>query len=197
MRGEPIEAVKTGLRSLFAALKRDPHAMESAQLCVITFDREAKILLPLSELRDIKMPNIPPLESSPTNLGEALELLCKLYEKEVVVATNNSKGDWLPLAVIMTDGSPSDTALFNSMCEKISSSRYRFGRIIGCAAGPKAKVEPLKKFATDVVSLETMDSNAFSKFWAWVSDSLARHSQTTDLALDSLPPMPDEIKLVI
>jgi uncharacterized protein YegL len=197
MRGEPIEAVKTGLRALFAALKRDPHAMESAQLCLITFDREARVLLPLSELRDIRLPDIPPLESSPTNLGEALELLCKLYDKEVSVSTSKSKGDWLPLAVVMTDGAPSDTALFNSMCEKINSPRYRFGRIIGCAAGPKAKVEPLKKFASDVVTLETMDSNGFTKFWAWVSNSVARHSKSTDLALDDLPPRPDEIRLVI
>jgi uncharacterized protein YegL len=197
MRGEPIEAVKTGLRALFAALKRDPHAMESAQLCVITFDREAKVLLPLSELLGLKLPDIPPLESSPTNLGEALELLCKLYDQQVTVSTKNSKGDWLPLAVVMTDGGPSDTALFNDMCEKLKSPRYRFGRIIGCAAGPKAKTEPLKRFATDVVSLETMDSNGFAKFWAWVSSSVAKHSQKTDLIMDDLPPMPEEIKLVI
>jgi uncharacterized protein YegL len=197
MRGEPIEAVKAGMQSLFAGLRRDPHALESVHICVITFDREAKVLLPMTELEKLKMPEIPPLESSPTNLGEALELMCQLYTKDVTISTPKSKGDWLPLAVVMTDGSPSDTALFNSMCEKLRSQNYRFARIIGCAAGPKAKVEPLKQFASDVVSLETMDSNSFSKFWAWVSSSFARQSQSTDMVLSELPPPPMEIKIAI
>ncbi|MDR1109519.1 MAG: VWA domain-containing protein [Deltaproteobacteria bacterium] len=199
MRGEPIEAVKAGLQSLFSGLKRDPHALESVQICVITFDREAKVILPMSELDNLRMPVIPPLESSPTNMGEALELMCQLYSKDVVKTSPTAKGDWLPLAVVMTDGSPSDTGLFNVMCEKLSSpsSIYRFARIIGCAAGPKAKTEPLKRFSTDVVSLETMDSNSFAKFWAWVSQSFTKHSQGTDMAMDELPPPPVEIKIAI
>jgi uncharacterized protein YegL len=197
MRGEPIEAVKSGLRSLFSGLRRDPHAMESAHVCVITFDRAARVLLPMTGLENLKMPEIPPLESSPTNLGEALELLCQLYTKDVVTSTQTSKGDWLPLAVVMTDGSPSDTALFSDMCEKIKSPAYSFARIIGCAAGPKAKVEPLKRFATDIVSLETMDSNSFAKFWAWVSSSFAKHSHSNDMGLVQLPPTPEGLRLVI
>jgi uncharacterized protein YegL len=171
--------------------------MESAHICLITFDREAKVLLPLTGLVQLKLPEIPPLESSPTNLGEALELMCQLYSKEVVISTRTAKDDWLPLVVVMTDGGPSDTQKFDEMCQLIQSGKYRFARIIGCAAGPKAKVEPLKRFATDVVSLETMDSNSFAKFWAWVSSSFARLSQTIDMNLEVLPPLPEEIKIVL
>lgn len=197
MRGEPIEAVKTGMKALFAALRRDPHALESVHLCVITFDREAKILLPMTELDQARMPELPAVESSPTNMGEALELMCQLYDKEVKKTTPQEKGDWLPLAVVMTDGAPSDTLLFDNMCRELKSGRYRFARIIGCAAGPKAKVEPLRRFSSEVVSLETMDSNSFSKFWEWVSQSFTKHSQTTDLAIDQLPDPPAEINIVV
>jgi uncharacterized protein YegL len=196
MRGEPIQAVKTGLQSLFAGLRRDPHALESVHLCIITFDREARVLLPMTDLGSLRMPEIPPLESSPTNLGEALELMCQLYSKEVKKSSSSDKGDWLPLSVVMTDGSPSDTALFETMCGELTKNKYPFARIIGCAAGPKAKVEPLQKFATEVVSLETMDSNSFSKFWEWVSQSFSRHSQNTDLSLEVLPPPPAELNIV-
>ncbi|MDR1084019.1 MAG: VWA domain-containing protein [Deltaproteobacteria bacterium] len=195
MRGEPIEAVKAGLQTLFSSLKRDPHALESVSIAVITFDREAKILIPMTEIERLALPNISELQSSPTNLGEALELMCQLYDKDVAKTTKGNKGDWMPLAVIMTDGSPSDTLLFEQMCGRIKN--YRFARVIGCAAGPKAKKEPLEKFCTDVVSLDTMDSNSFSKFWQWVSQSFSRHSQNTDLALGELPPPPPEIKLAI
>jgi uncharacterized protein YegL len=197
MRGEPIEAVKAGLRSLFSSLRRDPHALESAHVCVITFDREAKVLLPMSGLDGVKnMPEIPPLQSSPTNLGEALALMCDLYDKDVVTTTASAKGDWLPLALVMTDGSPSDTALFNAMCDRLNSPRYPFASIIGCAAGPKAKVAPLQKFATEVVSLETMDSNSFARFWAWVSSSFSWHSLTTGMGMGKTPQAPGEVKMV-
>jgi uncharacterized protein YegL len=198
MRGEPIEAVKAGLNSLFKSLLRDPHALDSIHISIITFDREAKILLPLTELNNsLILPEIPPLESSPTNLGEALQLMCQLYSKEVKKSTLEAKGDWLPVAVVMTDGSPSDTMLFEQMCDTLNSHAYPFSRIIGCAAGPKAKTDPLKKFATDVVILETMDSNSFSQFWQWVSQSFSRLSQNTSREVDELPPPPEEIKLVL
>ncbi|MDR2406415.1 MAG: VWA domain-containing protein [Deltaproteobacteria bacterium] len=195
MRGEPIESVKTGLKALVSGLRRDPHASESAHLSIITFDLEAKILLPLTALENVRIPEIPTPKSSPTNLGEGLNLLLERYQAEVKMSTLTSKGDWMPVAVVMTDGSPSDTMLFEEMCEKIH--HFRFARIIGCAAGPKAKTGPLHKFSTDVVTLETMDSNGFSKFWQWVSQSFSRHSLNNDHDSEALPPPPKEIKFAI
>ncbi|MDR1038634.1 MAG: VWA domain-containing protein [Deltaproteobacteria bacterium] len=193
MRGEPIEAVKTGLKALFKALQKDPYALETAHVSIITFDREARVLLPMTEVERASLPEMPELESSPTNLGEALELMCSRYDAEVAKSTRDAKGDWLPVAVIMTDGSPSDTQLFNSMCERLKS--YRFSRIIGCAAGPKGRQEPLRLFCTDVVALETMDSNSFAQFWQWVSQAFARQSQTGNLAKEELPPPPPELNM--
>ncbi len=195
MRGEPIQAVQTGLQSLLSSLRRDPYAMETVHLSLITFDRAARVLVPLTELNAFVMPELPPLESSPTNLGEALELLCRRYDAEVVKSTETAKGDWIPLAVVMTDGSPSDTMLFDDMCVRIRN--YRFTHLIACAAGPKAKTEPLRKFATDVVALETMDSSSFGKFWQWVSLAVGRQSQSTDLTQEDLPPPPPEIRLAL
>jgi uncharacterized protein YegL len=197
MRGEPIDAVKAGLQSLFSTLGIDPKIKDTAHVCVITFDRVAKVLLPLTKLDKLKLPAIPPLESSPTNLGEALELMCSLYKKEVKVSDEADKGDYLPLAVVMTDGSPSDTALFNHMCEVLSAATFPFARIISCAAGPKAKTEPLKRFSTDVVSLKTMDTSGFISFWQWISDSFIQHNQDAEDDLDDdLPPPPVAVNLV-
>jgi uncharacterized protein YegL len=198
MRGEPIEAVQTGLQSLLSSLRRDPYALETVHICIITFDREARILCPLTDLGAFVLPQVPPLESSPTNLGEALELLCQRYDSEVVKGTDEVKGDWLPLVVVMTDGSPSDTMLFEDMCQAIKN--YRFTHIIGCAAGPKAKTEPLKNFCTDVVALETMDSNAFARLVnCLLFDSIEASicSKTTNEidGLNDLPPPPPGILL--
>ena len=59
IRGEPIEAVKFGMKVLFSALRRDPHAMDSVHVCIITFDREAKVVLPMVELDQARMPELP------------------------------------------------------------------------------------------------------------------------------------------
>jgi hypothetical protein len=42
----------------------------------------------------------------------------------------------------MTDGGPSDTALFETICGELAKNKYSFAMTIGCAAGPKTKVEP-------------------------------------------------------
>ena len=38
MMGEPIEAVRQGVKALLSELKGDPQALETAYLSVITFD---------------------------------------------------------------------------------------------------------------------------------------------------------------
>ncbi|MDR3153797.1 MAG: VWA domain-containing protein [Deltaproteobacteria bacterium] len=195
MRGEPIEAVKTGLRALFKALVKDPYALETVQISIITFDREARLLMPMTEVDKAPLPEMPELQSSPTNMGEALELMLKRYDAEVRRTTPELKGDWLPLALIMTDGAPSDTLLFNSMCEAVK--KRPFSRIIGCAAGPKAKTGPLKRFCTDVVALETMDSSAFANFWKWVSQAVTKHGRSGNTVAAELPPPPPELDLSV
>src|SRR5688572_24046536 len=108
MRGEPIESVKVGLESMISSLRQDPFALESVHLSIITFDRDVKVLVPLTELEVFQLPDIQTPDSGPTHLGEALELLVKRVNLEVVKSTADRKGDWMPLLFIMTDGSPSD-----------------------------------------------------------------------------------------
>lgn len=195
MRGEPIEAVRVGLDALATSLRRDPFALETVWLSVITYDREAKVVVPLTELGDFTVPVLSTPETSPTNLGEGLELLFSRYRLEVKRSTMTEKGDWLPMLVIMTDGAPSDTLLFKQNVAMLKS--YKFARIICCAAGPKAKVEPLKQIPDAAIySLDTLDSSSFSKFWSWVSASVGAQSQRSGDSLGELPPPPDEIQLV-
>ncbi len=50
MAGEPIEAVRTGVDMLVSTLCQDPYALETVWLSIITFDRDTKVLLPLTPL---------------------------------------------------------------------------------------------------------------------------------------------------
>ena len=72
MIGEGLSALQTGLNSLLRSLRSDPHALETVWLSCITFDHEARLIFPLTELTDVQPPT---LRVRPgTALGAALNL---------------------------------------------------------------------------------------------------------------------------
>ena len=196
MRGEPIESVKVGLEAMIASLRQDPFALESVYISIITFDREVKQILPLTELEALQLPPIVTPESGPTHLGEALELLCNKVDAEVRLSTAEQKGDWMPLLFIMTDGKPSDLQKYNEMVQEIK--KRNFASIIACAAGAKADVRPLQLLTDQVYSLDTTDSSTFRQFFKWVSASVSIGNKSVGLNDDiQLPPPPPEVHTVI
>lgn len=196
MNGEPIASVNVGLQAMVHALRQDPHALDSVHLSLITFDNEVKEIFSLTPLDQVQIPEITCPKSGATNLGAALELTINSIEKNVQRSSADHKGDWRPMLFLMTDGAPSDTACFNAMVTKIRNGQ--FGKIIACAAGPKAKEEFLKQITETVVSLDTTDSAAFASFFKWVSASV---EQTSGAGASNnstpLPPPPAEIQVVI
>ena len=196
MRGEPIEALKVGVQSLISSLRQDPHALESVYISLITFDNEARVLNPLESLETFQTPLIACPQSGATMTGAALELLCQCVDSEVKKNTETEKGDWRPIVFLMTDGSPSDTALYNQMTEQVS--KRPFASIIACAAGIKAKHDPLKKLTQNILNLETMDGHSFAGLFQWVSSTVSSGNRSMGAASSIvLPPPPAEIQIVI
>lgn len=195
MRGEPIEAVKVGLGSLVSTLRQDPSALESVYLSILTFDREAKVIAPLTSLEDFQIPDLE-TTSGPTHTGLALKELCDCVDRDIIKSTGEQKGDWKPLMFLMTDGSPSDLQVYNEQVPRVRGKD--FGIVVACAAGPKAKSEILEKLADHVVSLDTMDGNTFSAFFQWVSASVASGNMSMGATNElTLPPPPEEINMVL
>lgn len=196
MKDEPIESVKVGLEAMIASLRQDPFALESVNISIITFDSSVKQLLPLTELENLQLPEISTPDSGPTHLGAALELLCKVVDKEVQLSTPERKGDWMPLLFIMTDGKPSDIQLYNQIIPEVK--KKNFASIIACAAGMHARTEPLKLLTEQVYSLDTVDSSTFKQFFKWVSDSIGVGNRSIGAADELiLPPPPAEVNVVI
>lgn len=197
MSGEPIEAVKNGVQILVSTLRQDPYALETAFLSVITFDNEARQLVPLTELPTFQAPNI--AATGVTAFGEALALLAERIDSEVAKTTADAKGDWKPLVFIMTDGTPTDD--WARGAERLRQSRT--GMIIACAAGPHANTAILKQITEVVVSLDTADAGTIKAFFKWVSASVSTGSQKVDqgqkevLGLSDLPLPPPEVNVVL
>ncbi|KPF85602.1 tellerium resistance protein TerY [alpha proteobacterium AAP38] len=195
MRGEPIQAVNVGLRAMISALRQDPHALESVWVSIITFNRSADVLMPLTPVDLLQLPDIVAPESGVTHMGLGMETLIEQVRHEVTRNSADRKGDWAPLLFVMTDGSPSDIAAYQDAIPVVKG--LGFGNIVGCAAGPKAKLSYLLELTPTVVSLDTMDSASFGQFFSWVSAAVARgnRSQGLSAAVD-LPPPPPELQVV-
>ena len=195
MKGEPIEAVKVGLASLIASLRQDPHALETVHLCLMTFDRDIKTLVPLTSLDQFVLPEIMAPETGPTFTGLALKEVCTAVERDVIKSTKEQKGDWRPLLFLLTDGGASDVQLFTEMIPRVKQAG--FGAIVGCAAGPKAKPEELKKVCGQVVALDTMDGHSFQAFFKWVSTAVSSGNVSMGAVSElALPSPPAELHVV-
>lgn len=194
MSGEPIEAVRQGVRALLADLRSDPMALETVYLSVITFDSAAQQVCPLTELLAFKEPALS--ANGSTALGDALRLLNRCVDTEVRKSTESQKGDWKPLVFIMTDGEPTDA--WEGAADELK--RKRIGNVIACAAGPGANGETLKRITEIVIQLDDLQPDALKAFFRWVSSSIKATSASVaamaPAAPVNLPPPPPQLQIV-
>ena len=196
MTGEPIEAVKNGVQMMVHSLRQNPQAIETAFVSIITFDFEAKQLIPLTDLASFQTVDLK--AAGTTALGAALSLLADKLENEVTKTTLEQKGDWKPIVFIMTDGVPTDD--WQAGFQKLKAVKK--GLIVGCAAGNNADDKVLKEIADQVVRLSNTDADSIGKFFQWVSASIATtytKLEETGIDLtkkDQLPPPPSELVIV-
>ena len=195
MVGEPIEAVKQGVKALLSELRGDPQALETAYLSVITFDSSARQIIPLTELMLFKEPDIQ--AGGATALGGALNVLIDCIKTEVHKSTETQKGDWRPLVFILTDGSPTDIEEFNKAAKLLTT--VKTANIIACAAGSSANTSYLKQITENVLMMNTLSAGDMAQFFAWVSGSIKMSSNSIDAAPGAaieLPPPPQGFVVV-
>ena len=183
MSGAPIEAINQGVSRLIDSLQNDASAAQSVWLSVITYDKDVKVLLPLTALNDVAPLHIQCPQSGPTHLGEGLQVLNECVGREV-----NSSADQSPLLFVMTDGKPSDVQLFNEQYQMIQ--QRGFAKIVGCAAGPKAKAGELRKFCEPVLSIDNINAAALSQFFQLISESVTQDSASPAPAPEPVAPPP-------
>lgn len=184
MTGEPIEAVRQGVKALLSELRGDPQALETAYLSVITFDSHARQVVPLTELVLFKEPEL--TAGGATALGEALRVLIDCVSSEVRRSSPTQKGDWRPLVFILTDGSPTDTEEFNLAVRELR--RIKAANIIACAAGAKADTTHLKRITENVLMMNTLSAGDMAQFFEWVSGSIKMSSRRADPGGAENPP---------
>ena len=165
MRGEPIESVRLGLRMLVSALRKDPQAIETAYLSIVTFGGNAEQILPLTELAEFDIPKFE--VGGERMLGSALNLVCGCWRNDIEHGMENRKGDFCPMVFILTDGVPADEVEF-----AIKEFRgVQWGAAVSCAVGPGADKQLLDKITPGcVVELATSDQALLASYFKWATE---------------------------
>lgn len=174
MDGQPAQAVWSNLERLQEELLRNPMAMDTVYLSVITFATEAKELVPLTALTDFQTPREP--ADGFTALGKALDLLADCVERDVKrKRSETERGDYRPIVFLFTDGYPTDSApALQAAIQRVRGVYW--GQFVACAGGHHVDTETLLKITDDVIQMQDLTPDTLASFFKWVSDSIALHA---------------------
>ena len=195
MNGEPIESVNNGVEMLANALRKEPQALETVHISEITFDDDAKVVIPLTTLLQFKHKQL--TATGITSLGAGLSLVSKMIDQEVQKGSKEKRGDWRPMLFIFTDGGPTDDWL--SGLKDLKNANLAV--TICCGAGTGCRDDVLKQISDNVVKLSTTNEKDIKTFFKWVTDSITSASKSVGSGknvsgLSDLPPPPPELKIM-
>ncbi|MCC7495289.1 MAG: VWA domain-containing protein [Fimbriimonadaceae bacterium] len=171
MQGAPIEAVRHGVELFAREVLGDEFAAQTVHVAVILFGGEARMvtsgLVPMDQFQP------PALEArGGTPLGGALRLLNESLTRDLRPnVPGQPKGDWKPMAFIMTDGAATDD--WRGPREAIINRQT--GRLlnictVGC--GPGVDEALLKEIAVGPAFKMDDSEVSFKQFFQWVTASV-------------------------
>ena len=179
MGGDKMAAVNEGLQGIINKLRKDPVALETGYVSIITFSTEARQVVPLTSVIDIQLPVIKALGW--TNLEVGLSQLLNCMDKEIV--PNNieleQKGDYKPIVVIFSDGGQSRGEWHNI----IDRVHARFARcqnvtaFVATGGQYRSYFDELKEIVGptgNAVALNDFDATSFARVIDIVTQSVSR-----------------------
>ena len=179
MSGEPIEAVRQGLKLLLEDLCSDPTVADIAYLSFITFDSSAKQIFPLTAVDSVVEPMIN--ANGSTALHDAFLKLEHAFNTELRKrGTETQKADYKPIVFLFTDGMP-DNESWKICAKRLKDSRSWYDLVI-CGAGPAVDDKFLhycrREITESVLKLESLQPELLKKFFKLVSQSVKMGSKS-------------------
>ena len=183
MKGEPIKSVKIGVGEVVSSLRMDPYCLETAYLSIITYDKEARQILPLTDLENLQLPDIGCSNDICSDMEQAINVLCECIDRDIIPSNKEIKGDWNPKILFISNG----RVINNTAIKRLE--QYRIGRIATYKLSWEDKVDlftSLDKISDFVHIIGTWDGSG-NYIGSWKGE---------DFNNIELPPLP-EVNLVI
>jgi uncharacterized protein YegL len=174
MDGEPIRQLNAAMQQLKADLAADSLACKRAEIEIITFDSEAKIVQDFARVIDGFNPPIL-AASGTTSMGAAISLALndieyrkEYYRAQGIVYTR-------PWIFLITDGAPTDRAAFEAAVQRASDARNQKKCLIFGIGVEGADTATLKRVSGDL-TFKLNPAFTFAEFFKFVSSSLSSAS---------------------
>lgn len=176
MSGEKISELNQGINLFYNAIKDDEVALYSAEISIVTFGTTASCVRDFSSLE--LQPNAPHLVAwGPTPMGEAINLAIDLLEKRKNEYKEKGVDYYQPWLVLMTDGEPTDN-ISEAVSKVVNLVNNKKLTVFPIGIGRDANMTTLASFSPNRAPLR-LQGLKFKEFFAWLSQSVSRVSQST------------------
>lgn len=176
MDGAPIIALRHGVERICRDLRKDPLALQTVHISVITFSSVANqyAMLPLDQFTP------PDLSASGTTaMGAAFDLLTESLQKDLIPnIQGRSRGDWCPLVFLITDGYPTDsngypTDDYKETLQKLKDAQSVYNpTIVALGCGSEADQNMLHEVTDEVYLMHVITSQALNSYFRWVTNTI-------------------------
>ena len=179
MEGDSINELNEGVRLFYDAVRSDETALYAAEISVVTFGGHASCQAGFSTLEhQSEAPQF--YAGGGTPMGEAMNMSRDMLERRKGEYKASGVDYYQPWIVLMTDGMPngSPAELSRSIqrtCDMINDRKLT---IFPIGIGEDADMDVLARFSPKRSPLKLQGLN-FKEFFAWLSKSVSKVSQST------------------
>lgn len=179
MDGEPIEELNEGVRLFYDAIRDDETALYAAEISIVTFGNGHRCHANFSTLEH--QPTAPQFfADGNTPMGEAVNMALDMLEQRKNDYKNSGVDYYQPWLVLMTDGSPNGSSSELERAIERTTTMVNGGKltIFPIGIGEGANMGTLARFSPKRSPLK-LQGLCFKEFFAWLSKSVAKVSQST------------------
>ena len=174
-----ISELQKGIELFYEAIREDEVAVYSAEICIVEFNNSANCVLDFANIE--RQGEIPELQArGNTAMGEGVNLALDLLEKRKEEYKDKGVDYYQPWLVLMTDGEAngSESELQRAIERTTQMVNGKKLTIFPIGIGEEAGMETLQKFSPNRSPLK-LQGLKFAEFFAWLSKSVSKTSQST------------------
>jgi uncharacterized protein YegL len=114
--------LNAGLKRLHKAIVAQPVVDDVAQICIMSFSDQAKVLMPLAQMSEAAVPTLS-VEGG-TEYGAAFRELAKTIERDRAALKAEGYKIYRPCAFFLTDGAPNDRSWHQTFTSTLTYDRH-------------------------------------------------------------------------
>jgi uncharacterized protein YegL len=187
----PIDELNAGVDQFFREVWSDEIAASSAEVCVIAFSGQVTMLQDFGSItRMVAVPKVE-LQGNGTSIGSAIDVALRALEARKNEFKDAGVDYFQPWLVVMTDGQPTDGTHLAVAARVQDLIRSRRLTTFCVGIGTAADLDALRIFTSPDRPPLRLRGLAFKNFFAWLSQSVSKMSDSIPCENRPLPPADD------